>query len=156
VESLSNSDRESHIEETGATMDEKIQELIGSMERNPPTTSDSITEIEEALRISFPIQYKNFMLESNGAEGCIGESSYLAIWRDSEIVRANRDLKIEEYTPGLVLFASDRGGTAYAFDKRQAQMPIVEIPDDSIHIEEAVKIADTFTGFLQYLYDFED
>lgn len=92
------------------------------------------------------------MLESNGAEGSIGENSYLAIWSVEEIVPLNKDAKVEEFTPGLVFFASDGGGMAYAFNKREENVSIVEIPDDSIHIEDAKLIGKTFNDFLQNLY----
>jgi hypothetical protein len=134
----------------------QMRKLIELMETNPPATDEAIKEAEDELGMAFPKEYREFMLESNGVEGRIGQNSYLAIWPDEEIVQANKDYKIDEFTPGLVYFATDSGSMAYAFDKRCEGTPIMETPDDSIHIEEAVKIADTFTGFLQYLYDYED
>lgn len=110
-------------------------------------------ELESEMCINSPDQYKEFMLESNGAEGSIGENSYLAIWSVEEVVTLNKDAKVEEFTPGLVFFASDGGGMAYAFDKREENISIVEIPDDSIHIEDAKLIGKTFNDFLQNLYN---
>lgn len=136
-------------------MNEHVKRLVSAMDCNPPATEDAIRGAELELDMKFPAQYRKFMLESNGAEGGIGENSYLAIWSVEEIVPSNTDLKVEQFTPGLVIFASDGGGTAYAFDKRAENISIVEIPDDSIHIEDATPCGDTFEDFLQYLYDAE-
>lgn len=65
----------------------------------------------------------------------------------------NQDAKVEEFTPGLVFFASDGGGMAYAFDKREENVSIVEIPHDSIHIEDAKLIRKRFNEFLKNLYN---
>jgi hypothetical protein len=134
-------------------MNEQVNKLIKSMDFNPPAFNKGINDVELEMGINFPDQYKEFMLESNGAEGRIGENSYLAIWSVEEIVPLNKDAKVEEFTPGLVFFASDGGGIAYAFDKRDENVPIVEIPDDSIHIEDAKLIGKTFNDFLQNLYN---
>ncbi|MCL2137595.1 MAG: SMI1/KNR4 family protein [Coriobacteriia bacterium] len=134
-------------------MNERVKELVLSMDLNPPATERELNAVESELGMVFPPQYREFILESNGAEGMIGENSYLAIWSLEEIVPLNTNFKVNEFTPGLVFFASDGGGVAYAFDKRYANTPIVEIPDISIHIEEAEPCGDTFEEFLQHLHE---
>ena len=91
------------------------------------------------------------MLESNGAEGFIG-SSYLVIWPIEQIIVLNQAYRVSEFNPGLVYFGSDGGGEAYAFDIRTKEMPIVEFPFESIHIEDAELCGKTFYEFLQNLY----
>lgn len=73
-----------------------------------------ISELENKLRVKFPIDYIEFMLFSNGYEGSIGES-YIAIWLIEELIEANESCEVEEYTPGLILFGSDGGEEAFAF-----------------------------------------
>lgn len=136
-------------------MNGHVRKLVGSMNLYPFVTEGNLEVVEAEMGMVFPIQYRDFMLESNGAEGKVGENSYLAIWPIEDIVSLNRDAKVEEFTPGLVFFASDGGGMAYAFDKRCEGMPIVEIPDDSIHIEDAKLRGNTFNEFLQNLYHAE-
>lgn len=136
-------------------MNNITQELISRMKLSLPATSEMIIETERQLGIKLPEQYVNFMLESNGAEGCVGPNSYLQIWPVDQIVERNAGYKVEEYTSGLVYFASDGGGMAYAFDKRAGTMPIVEIPFESIHVEDAKLCGNTFVDFLQYLYDYK-
>lgn len=48
-------------------MDEHIKQFIDGMKLNSPTTEEKLKEVETKLGISFPVQYKEFMLVSNGA-----------------------------------------------------------------------------------------
>lgn len=134
-------------------MNDNIKQLTKNMEYNTPSSEELIKSVETETKLIFPTQYREFMLETNGAEGMVGETSYLAIWSVEEIVPFNGDGKVEEFTPGLVQFASDGGGMAYAFDKRNRDITIVAIPEDSIHIEDAELVGQTFEQFLQNLYD---
>jgi hypothetical protein len=134
-------------------MNAHIKKLVEAMELNSPATKEALTKAESEIGMTFPAQYKEFMVESNGAAGRVGENSYLSIWVVEEIVSLNKDAKVEEFIPGLAFFASDGGSTAYAFDKRTESISIVEIPDDSIHIEEAVLCGNTSEEFLEYLYN---
>lgn len=132
-------------------MDERIRNLTSGLELNSPASKELIKEVETKLGVRFSEQYVEFMLESNGAEGTIGES-YLAMWAIEQIVPLNEEYAVDEFTPGLVYFGSDGGGMAYAFDKRDDRMPIVEFPFESIHIKDAKVCGKTFLEFLEYLY----
>ena len=134
-------------------MDEKIKSLLAGMESSLPTTREVMEEAETQLRIKLPDQYMDFMLESNGAEGNVGDKSYLAIWSAEQIVQLNEAYAVNEFTPGLVYFGSDGGGIAYAFDNRAEGTPIVEFPFESIHVEDAKLCGNTFVEFLKYLYN---
>ena len=134
-------------------MDENILELMKNMDITEPASEEIIITVENKLNISFPLQYKEFMLKSNGAEGPIGDNSYLVIWPIEEIVELNEGYGVNEFTPGLVYFGSDGGGSAYAFDVREKDIPIVEFPFDSIHIEDAGLIAGTFGEFIKKIYE---
>ena len=135
-------------------MKKDIRKFIKKMDLNPPATEESLKAIETKLKISFPAQYRDFILESNGAEGPIGKNSHLIIWPVEEIIQLNEGR--EEFTPGLVHFGSDGGGEGYAFDKRVKEMPIVKIPTDSINIDEDAELCgNTFNEFLQHLFNYE-
>jgi hypothetical protein len=135
-------------------MIEKFKEYFKKMNLNPSCAIGLFQDVEEKLSIKFPDQYKECMLMSNGAEGCIGENSYLAMWPIEMIVQNNQDYEVNEYTPELVYFGSDGGGMAYAFDKRYCSIPtIVEFPFESIDISDAKPCADTFYEFLEFLYN---
>lgn len=132
-------------------MNKNTKNFFAAEDLEPPATEEKVKEAEAKLGIVFPAEYKEFMLESNGAEGDIGENSYLAIWNIEEIVELNEAYNVNRFTPGLVYFGSDGGGMAYAFDNRSKEKPIVTFPFDSIHIEDAELCGHTFNEFLQYL-----
>lgn len=136
-------------------MNENIKKLIEKMELNHPATKEGLNVAELESGIKFPAQYVDFISEFNGAEGNVGENSYLAIWPIEDIAQYNADYEVEKYTPSLVYFGSDGGGEAFAFDKSTSEAQIVMIPFTSIHIEDAILCGNTFNEFLQYLYDAE-
>lgn len=105
------------------------------------------------MGIHFPDQYISFVLESNGVEGSIGSCSYLAIWPAEQLAILNEEYAVNEFSPGLVYFGSDGGGMAYAFDRRDGKMQIVEIPFESIDIGDIKLLGNTFVDFWQCLYD---
>ena len=51
----------------------------------------------------------------------------------------------------LVLFGSDGGGEAYAFDIRTASLPIVMVPFIGMELQYARPVADNILEFLQKL-----
>ena len=56
------------------------EKYMTDMELNEPSNPLEINKTEDKLKIKFPEQYKKFLLSHNGAEGSIGENSYLVIW----------------------------------------------------------------------------
>ena len=137
-------------------MDSNIARLIMGMKLNPPATKEKLEEAEVKLGITFPTQYREFMLCTNGAEGPIGEYSYLAIWQVENIAQYNEGYKVNDFNPGLVYFGSDGGGMAFAFDNRTKETPIITIPFESINHEWLELCGYTFIEFLQSQYDWEE
>ena len=105
-------------------MKESLKHFFAPEDLEVPTTERCIKQVEELLGINFPAEYKEFMLETNGVEGGIGENSYVAIWHIEEIIDLNNEYDVNKYTPGLLYFASDGGGTAFAFDIRTEEKPL--------------------------------
>jgi len=122
---------------------------LGNKNENANTL---IEEIEKKLNFKFPIQYKEFMLKYDGAEGEIGENSYLVIWPLKEIVSLNEEFEISKYIPDLICFGSDGGGMGYAF-KRTNPVTFVEFPFESIDINDVTEISDSFDNFIKSLYE---
>ena len=92
------------------------------------------------------------MAESNGAEGGVGKHAYLALWRIEDIIPRNEGYAVSEFAPGLILFGSDGGGEAYAFDVREAVPIIVEVPFIGMGGDEAKRCGASFLSLLQYLH----
>ncbi len=134
-------------------MNEKITEFISQMEKVPGVSWSELQKTESELGFKFPEEYASFLLESNGAEGAIGEAAYLVLWSLENIGSLNQAYKVNEYAPYLTLFGSDGGGMAFAFDKRSASLPIVEIAYIDIGLEEPELRGQTFLEFLEYMYN---
>jgi hypothetical protein len=101
-----------------------------------------------ALDIDWPDDYAAFMHSTDGGEGWVGEN-YIAFWSATELVEYNRDNQVHEYAPNLVIFGSDGGGEAFAFDRSKQPPAIVMVP--FIGLDAPVPQGATFTDFLARL-----
>lgn len=136
-------------------MNEHIKQMTNEMEYNNPTPELEIEKIQKEYNVCFPNDYKNFMLETNGAEGPIGKEEYLAIFNIEEVIWYNTESPLKESFPELFFFASTRGGYVFAFNTRSTPMKIVKVDDDAINYEEIEDLADTFEKFIEHEYLFD-
>ena len=129
------------------------EKYMTDMELNEPSNPLEINKTQDKLKIKFPEQYKKFLLSHNGAEGSIGENSYLVIWSIEDIISLNEEYGVFEFTPEILYFGSDGGDMAYAFDRRNSAVKIVEIPFESISVNDAVTLSDDFDDFIKLIYN---
>lgn len=129
---------------------------MSQMKLGKPLDIFDICAVESDFNITFPEQYKEFMLLHDGGEGAIGKYGYIAIFSLKELVDSNGDDKINDYHPGLFYFASDRGGMIYAFNMQTENKFIVELPCDSIDFEDVEVIDENFGNFINYIYNIDD
>ncbi|WP_271754793.1 SMI1/KNR4 family protein [Cohnella sp. JJ-181] len=127
-----------------------MNKFLNGLELRSQTNINLIFETESKLGAKFPSDYKELIVQSNGAEGTVG-NSYLQLWAIEELVELNEGYAVKEFAEGLVIFGSDGGGTAYAFDTRYDKTTIVEVPFIGMHLDEITLCSDTFTGILRYL-----
>ncbi len=132
-------------------MNEDLNKFISQMNKKPGRSMLELQKAELELGIKFPELYTRFLLQSNGAIGAIGES-YLELWSLEDIKTFNSAYKVDEYAPHLILFGSDGGDMAYAFDRRFTPMPIVETPFIGMGLEKVKTCGQTFLEFLEYMY----
>lgn len=134
-------------------MDQRILGIVGNLELNPGATGDLVQQVQLRLGIMLPQEYVDFMMYSNGAEGPIGKYAYLALWTLEELVELNKAYQVDEFAPGLLLFGSDGGDVAFAFDKRSGALSIVQVPFIGMKLTEAKPRGRTFSEFLFSLYN---
>ena len=125
--------------------------MLTRFNSNPPAAESAIKTFEEGAAFALPSDYREFLQRSNGGEGFVGPA-YLILWRVEELQRLNLAYEVAEYAPGLVLFGSDGGGEAFAFDTRSTGTPIVSVPFVGMDLEEARPIATSFKAFLEALF----
>lgn len=118
---------------------------------NPPAAADQIEACERTLGLVLPNTYKRFLQYANGGEGPIGRQSYAQLWRVDDLATWNADYNVSEFAPGIVLFGSNGGGTAFAFDYR-AEPQVISIPFH-FEFEYAQVLGSDFDAFLIALND---
>lgn len=125
--------------------------MLTAFQVNQPASSQDIVVLRKAAGDKLPIDYLNFMSASDGGEGAIGANGYLMLWRASEIPELNESYQVNEYAPGLLLFGSDGGGEAFAFDLRSSATEIVQVPFVGMNVGLAQRLGTTFAEFLKQL-----
>ncbi len=121
-------------------------EIPDTFVRNEPVTPASLQKCEMDLQVSLRDDYRAFMLQCNGGEGVIGQG-YLALWTIEELADLNRDYEVEESAPGLVVFGSDGGGEAFAFDYRDEARNYVRVPFVGMSLELIVSLGSNLEEF---------
>ncbi len=131
-------------------MSEKIEAIIQKLILNAGAVQSELDRVQLGLNRRLPDEYVAFLRKSNGAEGPIGDY-YLQLWPVQELEHLNAAYSVDEFAPGLLLFGSDGGDTAFAFDTRTPDMAIVKVPFVGMGLEETRPCSQTFYGFLEYL-----
>jgi cell wall assembly regulator SMI1 len=117
---------------------------------NPPANRDAIDKFESDSHIKLPKDYKQFLERMNGGRGFVGDA-FLALWRVEELLQDNKEYEVDKWVPGFFIFGSDGGGEAFGFDLRSDAKEVVCIPFIGMEWENAVRIAPTFTKFLEVM-----
>ncbi len=80
-------------------MNEKIVKFIFQMEKKPGVSRLELQKTESELGFKFPEEYTNFLLETNGAEGSIGDAAYLVLWPLEKISPLNQMNEVDKDAP---------------------------------------------------------
>ena len=130
-----------------------MKKYVKEMVFNGKAGKKEIYNVECKFGISFPEDYKEFMEETDGGEGNIGELSYISIWKIEDIVELNISYEVKKYTPNLVYFGSDGGDMAYAFEFSRGECTYIEFPFMSIKEDDKQILGYSFEEFLKVLYE---
>ena len=132
-------------------MDPRIVALTQAWKKNPGADEKTLRQMISSLGVTLPADYVEFLRSTNGAEGPIGEKSYLSIWPVEEVKVLNDEYAVNEIRAGLLLFGSDGGDTGYAFDTRSAEERVVEIPFIGMSLEAVTQRGRSLADFFEYL-----
>jgi len=127
------------------------KKLFASFNGNAPASTAAISQFEKETGICLPEAYKQFLQHADGGEGFIGQGAYIILWRVEELLEMNNAYQVSEYAHGLLIFGSDGGGEAFAFDMRSDLKPIVSVPFVGMDLRLARSLAPTFDRFLNQL-----
>lgn len=117
---------------------------------NPSANLQAIKRFEVEATVQLPEDYVQFLQRMNGGEGMVGEA-YLSLWPIEDIIPRNQACKVNEATPGLLVFGSDGGNEASGFDLRSDAKEVVCVPFIVLDWRDSVRIAPTFTKFLEVM-----
>ena len=134
-------------------MEDVLAALIarGELSVRPGANMTAIRDRERELGVTFPTDYVELMLLSNGLEGFLGgdaESAYIRIDPIEEMMNDEEQGLAAEFWPAYVVFGSDGGGEAFAFDADHS-MRIVMFPWVG-GAGDAIVQAATLTEFLTH------
>lgn len=127
-----------------------MKRALDRFNKRPPATPEQIAAFSIAAGFSLPQEYVVFLKQTNGGEGIIGQNAYLILFAVDELMSLNEAYQVEHYVPGLLIFGSDGGGEAFAFNVRDA-MRIVRVPFVGMGPSTIEPIADDFMSFIKYL-----
>jgi len=127
-----------------------IIELTRTLTKKEPVSMEKVVGFQKNAGFELPLDYKEFLVLSNGAEGFVGENSYVMLWTLDELMEFNKAYQVPLYVPELFLFGSDGGGEAFAFNKKD-KMKIVKVPFVGMDISLAQSLGSTFIEFLENL-----
>jgi hypothetical protein len=125
-------------------MNPELAALTASWEKGPGAELSAIRKRESVLGITFPADYVEFMLRSDGGSGN-GDEMWIEIDPIEEM--APDDAPLPEM-PGLFRFGGDGAGETFAFDARGDRVSLVMVRD-SIADEDILWQGDTFTEFVR-------
>jgi len=95
--------------------------------------------------------YLDFIRRHAGCDGPVGKNGYIRIWPLENVLLRTEQADVDQFAPGLLLFAGDGGGEAYAFDRQTAGWPIVTVPLVGLSRKEMKPVAATFSEFIRKL-----
>ena len=127
--------------------------LFSEFKGNRGASAAVIAECERHFGRELPKDYRDFMMITNGGEGFIGPNSYVRLWKIEELASMNDGYETAKYLPDGLLFGTDGGEEAFAFDFRTPQIKVVEVPFVGMEWELAWLPSDSFRGFLLRLYE---
>jgi hypothetical protein len=126
-----------------------LLENFSQFNSNSPLPSEEIDQIMASLNTVLPADYIQFIRQYNGGEGEVGKA-YLILWKFDEIAESNKDYLTDEFAPGYLIFGSDGGGAAYAFERSSGE--IVEFAFIGMTMDdEPIPLGNSFVMFLKRL-----
>jgi hypothetical protein len=130
-------------------MNQTWDALLGSMQRASNGLSDKeIKELEHQIERPLPKDYLDFLRWSNGAHGELG-NQHLVLHTAAQLVESNNQYKTLDND--FIVFGSDGGGEAYAFDYKHSPAQVVQLPFIPYDRALAEVRGASFSQFLSWL-----
>lgn len=127
--------------------------LLGvGFHRNAPSTLVEIVSLETTLGVSLPLNYKDFLVWSDGGEGEVGDL-YLSMWTVEQVVELNALYSItKRMGRGFVGIGTDGGDYCFALDLRRDERFVV-VPLGALAEDEVKPLASDLVAGLTSIHD---
>jgi SMI1 / KNR4 family (SUKH-1) len=107
-----------------------------------------LEEISSRFRISLPQDYVKFMLQTDGAEGFLGDQAYLMLYKARDILLINDSGNQQLPMPWMIRIGSNGGGRLYCLNSRANPVRIVAIDDICFDSEPIIDLGTSFQEFI--------
>ncbi len=128
-----------------------LEKLLEKFNRNPPASKSAIETLQSAIHFPLPADYVEFLSNTDGGEGFIG-NSYLMLWRAEDLIEMNLAYDTAEFAPGLFIFGSDGGNEGFCFDFRSPHIQIVSLPFVGMDIDMSLPKGANLKCFFETLF----
>lgn len=127
-----------------------MEHALNRFNKRLPASLEQIAAFSTTSGLTLPQDYTDFLKQSNGGEGIIGANAYLILFTVDELASLNKAYHVEDYAPGLLIFGSDGGGEAFAFNVGDS-MRVIRVPFVGMDSSNVEPLANNFTAFIEYL-----
>lgn len=112
-----------------------------------PATEEAVSRVEKEYDVSFPADYRAFLLAAGGGD-TIAPEAYTGLLPVKILSLFNRSYRIPWNFPGLFAIGND-GFLVYVLDFREKNPVVASIGMSSSVWEDVVTETDTFTEWLE-------
>ena len=133
----------------------KLAQFLAEFSGNEVVPPGAVRQAAKELGVTLPQDYVDFLKVCNGGEGMIG-INYATFFRAEELAEMNAAYAVNEYAQGLLMFGTNGGGEAFAFDTRTTPWPVVQLPLIGMELKYATPRAPSFMSFLEAVFNEED
>jgi hypothetical protein len=114
----------------------------------PPATEEAVARVEKEFDVTFPADYRAFLIAAGGGETMAPEA-YMGLLPVKILSPFNRSYRIPWNFPGLFAIGND-GFLVYVFDYRGGAPVVASIGLSSSVWDDVVTETDTFAEWLEH------
>ncbi|WP_428897784.1 hypothetical protein Dip518_001577 [Parelusimicrobium proximum] len=130
-------------------MKNSISNFIKKISCNPRPSQDLLLQLKSKIDFDIDVDFLEFIVNCDGAEGAVSPEEYIAFWNIEDIVALNPYYKDDKECEKIFFFASDGSNFGYGFDKNSKNIIGIDFLDIS---EVSPKtLASSFEEFVKYL-----
>ncbi|WP_262283438.1 SMI1/KNR4 family protein [Micromonospora sp. MA102] len=109
----------------------------------------ALAEVERALGVRFPSDYRTFIVSSGGVDEFVGPAGdFLSIYAPDRLIEMNEAADAAERFPGGVIIGGDGGREMLTYDFRRQPPPLVLLDITAEGWDAAIHQAPSFAALM--------